>query len=407
MDIFKKKWFYLVLTLFFSGNLLASDESFENSLKDGKFSANLKLFYMVRTFDHKQADTKALNAGGILKYASGSFYNAKFGFAYYGSHKVSGIYSREQGIGTSLLQKNGDDIQFLGEAYLEYAIAKTTLKTGRQRLDTPLLEDNDQRLVPTVYEATIIRSQDIADTLLEVGYVTAYSGFASKYSGFDKQKSNWGEDGLAYIYLKNSSVKSLTLRAQFIKAISNSDSLGDKIKREDYQYIDLKYTLPIGSNTYIKAQYAGNNYIDTADSTLLGAKVGTSLSQFFDIAFMYDKISGNNLETIGSAPMYSDQQQGYGPYEPSVGVGAIVTFIPMQSLRIKTAYVHVKSDKADLIDDFSEYLVDLKYKINSYSKFRVRASFKDQSDASEKLLAMGNGGREDRKDIRFIYYINF
>lgn len=382
-------------------------EDFENALKSGKFSANLKLFYMIRTFDHIQYDAKALNGGGILKYESGGYHRFRFGLAYYGSHKIGNFYTRKEGIGTSLLQLNGEDIQFLGEAYLQYDIAKTTLKAGRQQLDTPLLEGNDQRLVPTVFEAYIIKSEDLPSTLVEAGYVTAYSGFASYKSGFDRQDHFWGKDGLGYIYIKNESLKHLSLKAQYIRALSTNTSKGEKIKRRDYQFLSLRYDIPFGMNSHIKAQYMGNDYIDEPNSKALGAKISTRLTSRIDIALVYDKIIDNNLETISSAPLYTDFQQGYGLYEPSTGFGGVITYKPLKKMKLKLGYAKVGTNRFDHVDDFTEYLVDLKYRLNDYSKFRLRASLKDQSKRSEELLHKGLGGREDREDLRLIYYLNF
>ncbi len=381
--------------------------SFENALKSGKFSANLKLFYMIRTFDHIDYDAKALNGGGILKYESGKYHRLRFGLAYYGSHKIGNFYTRREGIGTSLLQPNGEDIQFLGEAYLQYENANMTLKAGRQQLDTPLLEGNDQRLVPTVFEAYIIKSADLPNTLVEAGYVKAYSGFASYKSGFNRQERFWGKEGLGYIYIKNELHKALILKAQYILALSTKTSKGEKIKRRDYQFLSLQYDIPFGINSYIKTQYLGNDYIDEPNSKALGAKISTGLTTKIGIALVYDKIIGNNLETISSAPLYTDFQQGYGLYEPSTGFGGFMTFKPLKKMELKLGYAKVGTNRFDHVDDFTEYLVDLKYTFNTYSKFRLRASFKDQSKKSEELLDKGLGGREDREDLRLIYYLSF
>lgn len=381
--------------------------SFENALRSGEFSANLKLFYMDRAFDHKKANAKALNLGGILKYESGDFFGFKFGVAYFGSHKIGSFYSREEGIDTSLLQQNGEDIQFIGEAYVQYGIKKTILKTGRQRLSTPLLEGNDQRVVPTTYDATILRSEDIPNTILEVGHIKAYSGFASKYSGFDDQNGAWGKDGLGYIYMENSSIKDLQLRTQYIRAVSNTDNNGERIAREDYRFFDLKYSIPQGTKSYIKAQYLGNNYINASNSKAFGSKIGTTVFDMFDFALVYNRIIGNNLETIGSAPLYTDFQQGYGAYEPSTALGGLITIRSFKDFSLKLGYVNVSTNRPDYIDDYEEYIADSEYKINQWSRFRIRASFKDQSDISERLSKQGIGGREDRTDIRLIYYIMF
>jgi hypothetical protein len=90
---------------------------------------------MDRSFDEDKSgkpDAQALTAGGVVKYESGDYYGLKVGFAYYGSHRVGTFFSREEGIGTSLLQPDGDDIAFLGEAYLQYTRNNTMLKVGRQ-----------------------------------------------------------------------------------------------------------------------------------------------------------------------------------------------------------------------------------------------------------------------------------
>ena len=130
----------------------------------------------------------------------------------------------------------------------------------------------------------------------------------------------------------------------------------------------------------------------------------------FDVAALYDKVSDNQFQAFESGPMYSDWQQGYGPYEASTAVGGQIVAKPMSGLSVKLGYVDVKSDTDKLVDDFSELNIDAKYTINNWSKIRVRYSMKDQSDASEKLRfdgIDGNGGREDRDDFRIIYYMNF
>jgi len=97
--------------------------SFGEALKSGKFTAKTRLFYMNRSFDKPNTpDAVALTAGGIFKYESGDYHGLKFAFAYYGSHRVGDFYTREEGIGTSLLGRDGKDLAFLGEAYLQYDI---------------------------------------------------------------------------------------------------------------------------------------------------------------------------------------------------------------------------------------------------------------------------------------------
>jgi len=381
-----------------------STGTFGEALKNGKFTAALRVFYFDRSFDEDntgKANATALTAGGIIKYESAAYYGFKFGLAHYSSTRLGDTFSREEGSGTSILGRSGEDLAFLGEAYLQYNIGNTMLKVGRQQLSTPLMQNHDLRILPSVYEAAIIRNKDIPDTMIELGYVSRYTGFTSKENAFLDKKT--GEDGLAYISFTNKSINNLSLRGQYIKALT------DDVERETYSYIDAKYSLPVGTNTYIKAQFGANGYNTGDDSTLVGAKVGTTFGMF-SVAALYDKISDNAFQAFESGPMYSDWQQGYGPYEASTAFGGQLVIKPMAGLSVKFGYVDVQSDTNLLVDDFTEFNLDLKYTINDWSKIRVRYSMKDQSDASEALRydgIDGNGGREDRDDFRIIYYMNF
>jgi len=344
-----------------------------------------------------------------MKYESASYYNMKFGLAYYGSQRLGGFFSKAEGAGTSILGRQGQNLGFLGEAYIQGDFADTMLKVGRQQLKTPLIQNHDLRILPSVYEAAILRNKSLSNTTIEAGYVWAYTGFTSKDNDFLDQNAKWGKDGLGYVAFTNKSIDGLSIRGQWVQALSDKDKADNEIAVKDYRYLDMKYTLPFGNKTYIKGQYGGNGYNIGEDSTLFGAKVGTTLGMF-DLAILYDKISDNSFKAVESGPMYSDWQQGYGSYEPSTAFGGQIVIKPMTGLSLKFGYVDVQSDTALLIDDFTEFNFDAKYTINDWSKIRVRYSIKDQSKESEALRfdgIDGNGGREDRDDFRIIYYMNF
>lgn len=385
---------------------VASATTLGEALTNGTYSTKARVFYFNRGFDAPSTadNAQALTAGGIMKYETGSFNGLKAGIAYYGSHRLGSIFTREEGKGTSILGRSGEDLSFLGEAYLEYCLycageglSNTTIKIGRQQLSTPLIQNHDLRILPSVYEAAIIKNEDIKDTSVELGFVKRYTGFTSKDNRFNDYNKKWGEDGLGYISIKNKSIANLSVRAQYVKAISDTDKAGNTIKVDDYRYIDAKYALPFGEKTYIKAQYGGNAYNVGDDSTLYGVKVGTSMGMF-DFALLYDKVDDNEFKAVESGPMYSDWQQGYGNYEPSEAFGGQIIAHPFAGMSFKVGYVDVASDEGFVRDDFSEMNIDAKYALNDYSKIRVRYSLKDQTDESD---------REDRDDFRIIYYLNF
>jgi len=387
----------------------AATGTFGEALRNGKFTANIRAFYFDREYDDGDSDEKGIGrkpnsstftAGGILKYESAAYYGFKFGLAYYGNHKIGSVFDRADAAGASMLDNDGsyDDIAFLGEAYLQYDIGNTMFKIGRQQLSTPLIQGHDLRLLPSVYEAAIIRNKDIPDTMIELGFVDRYTGFTSRDNGFTDNKTS--KDGLAYVSFSNQSIESLSIQGQYVKTLADTSSDGGSIAREVYTYIDATYALPFGDNTYIKAQYGTNSYFAAGadDSTLLGAKVGTTLFNMLDVAVLYDKISDNAYQAFESGPMYTDWQQGYGNYDPSTAIGGQIVVQAMDGLSLKFGYVDVNADEGTVRDDFTEFNFDGKYTINDWSNLRVRYSIKDQTDSSD---------REDRNDFRVIYYMNF
>ena len=393
-------------TLALSSGAVASQTEFDSvysALNNGTFSFKTRTFYMIRTFENTpDPSTRALTFGGIMKYETSSYMNVKLGLAYYGNQNL-GLYSGYEGAnphgGTSLLERNtGNSLNFLGEAYLQYNLANTMLKVGRQQLSTPLINNHDLRALPSVYEAAVLRNTDLKDTMVELGYVRRYTGFTSKDNQFLDYNTKWGKSGLAYISLKNESISDLSVRLQYIIPVSTTDNAGNQISVKDYKYLDAKYNLAFGNKTYVKMQAGGNSYNNASNSTLIGAKVGSRFFNILDATLLFDKISGNSFQAVEAGPMYSDWQQGYSNYEPSTAFGSQLILYPMKQLSLKVGYVDVSAASGYNRDDFGEFNFDGKYAFTKTSKLRVRYSYKNQKAGSS---------RESRQDFRIIYYMNF
>lgn len=380
------------------------------ALKEGKFSVDARVFYFNRDFADSTSTIESLTAGGILKYESADFYGVKAGVAAYSSNRIGGFIDADKGASSGNLEAGtGDNLNFIGEAYLQYNVDKTMVKVGRQQLNTPILNKNDVRTIPTVYEAAIVENKNIANTTIQLGYVVSQTGFGSKFNDFDKNEANWGDSGLASLYVTNNSFKPLKVRAQYIKMISDDYTTGGAktdIAYTDYKYLDFKYSVPFGKKTYVCAQYLGNDYKDQDDSMVLGAKVGTSFG-IVNLAAVYVQVFDNNYKKVASSSVYTDWQQGYG-LGPSKAVGAIISAKPMKNLSVMARYVDItpddyssnagaNSNNENTADDMTETNFDATYVFNDWSKIRFRYSIVDKRAT----------GGEDRNDFRTIYYIHF
>lgn len=387
--------------------------SIHAAIRQGEFTARTRVFYMYRDYDDRgRATAEATTAGGIFKYQTATYKNLRAAIAYYGSHSLN-FTNRTRGIETSLLidrgpadPATGEDISFVGEAYIQANLGPTVLTLGRQRLNTPLANDHDLRLLPTSYDALTWKTPTLADCDLEIGYIDRYSGFVSRLSRFDDANSEWGEDGLAYLYatIKRGPV---AFRGQYVEALTDNGRI------DSYLYADAKIDISVGNETYVATQFGQTLYSDRStnnfnnkrlngqdDSDMYGLKIGTRVHPKVDVSLLYNEIDGNDWRAVESGPMYSDWQQGYGRYEASSGVGGQATFYVMEALNVKVGYVDVDADgnKAANTDEFAETNLDLNYKIMDNAKIRFRYSNKNQHK---------NTTRGDRDDIRVVLYFDF
>ena len=374
------------------------------SLKDGKFSMDARAFYFNRDYD-KTSGREALTVGGTIKYESKAFNGLKIGTALSTSNLVGDTTDRRRSVKTGLVQGDGENIALVSQAYLQYDAGKTMVKIGRQRLDTPIFTGNDSRMIPTSYEAAIVRNKDIANTIIEAGYVVATSGYGSTNNGFEKNESMYGDDGVGYLYVTNTSVKDLKVRAFYAMTISDDYKVAGVTKDTvvtDYRYAEVKYNLPFGKDTFISVNYGGNNYQNQDDSMMYGVAVGTKVGMF-NLFAAFEQIKDNDFACDQGGEVYTDYQQGYNSYGPSTAFGGIVSVNPIKNLSVAAKAAFISADEysdtnLDSSEDFNEYNLDTTYKINDWSKVRVRLSMKDQSSAS---------GDNDSTDGRVIYYVKF
>lgn len=368
----------------------AVNASSTSALNKGEMTLDARVFYFDRRFDLPDTPpARALTGGGIAKYETVAFNSLKAALGFYGSFSLFGIIDRELGTGTALLQSDNDDIAFVGEAYVDYDTGQNQLKAGRQRLATPLINDRDFRILPSVFEAMVYRNRSLTDTTLEAGYVYSESGIGSTYSGFEQQTKLWGQDGLGYIY-GGTTVNDISLRGQFVNTLESSGLY------RNFSYLDTNVPISVGTGTHIQAQAGGTAYQAEPSATMFGFKLSTLLSRF-SMALVYNQIRTNKYSAVEAGPLFTDWQQGYGNYEPSEALGVQLGYDFNNKLHLSAGYVDIESVDGDdfNLDTYVESVFDLQYKFNQSFNVRLRYSEKNQAQDSD---------REDRQDFRVIFY---
>jgi len=213
----------------FAANDLAS------AFKEGKISGDIRAMYFQDDF--KPSATKDLSStaiGGKLKFETAPLYGVSMGVSVYTTQALNGT-----GAGAVPSMFDGSTgnkgYTILGEAYLLGTYGKTTVKVGRQQIDTPLAGSDDIRMIPNLFDAALVINTDLPDTTLIGGYVARMAGLDSlygtgaQYATFKSMSASAlgattanavgvNNDGVYVAAVVNNSIKDLTAQAWYYSA---------------------------------------------------------------------------------------------------------------------------------------------------------------------------------------------
>lgn len=171
-----------------TGSFAASD--LEGAFKEGKTSGQIRAFYINRAYDFQNGATAdysrdGLALGGKLAYETAPLHGISAGVAFYTTNKLDDENTVMSKNDKTLFDGNDDGYTMLGQAYVQGKFGNTTVKIGRQQLDTPLAGSDDARMLPNLFEAALIMNTDLPGTTLIGAHVTrmTYGTFSNAYLG--------------------------------------------------------------------------------------------------------------------------------------------------------------------------------------------------------------------------------
>lgn len=160
-----------------------ADDNLEDAFRDAKVSGEIRYKYIVKDDGKLGGDAEGSAVGGSLGVEMAPLYGFSAGAMFYTTNRVTGsdnpLSAEDKQLTNTQLIDGDRSYTILGQSYLVYKNKNTTLKAGRQYLDTPFIGADDARIIPNLFEAYMFTNSDISDTKITIGHVSKMAGWDS------------------------------------------------------------------------------------------------------------------------------------------------------------------------------------------------------------------------------------
>ncbi len=263
-------------------------------IEDGKFTGQVRNFFMATTNFGKLKDWYAWSTGGNLGYQSARFHGLGFGAKLYASVGVVGNTNEvdpSTGKGSryevgffDFTERDNREIALVGEAYLDYERDGHLLWLGRHKLKSPLFNPQDGRMIPTLAQGIWYKNTALKGISAQAGFLShvaprSAKGWLSIEDSFGIYPRGRNRDGTPSGYSQNTSSKGL-----FIGHLGYKNQL---IELNGWNYLTENVFNALYSEFYVRPQFAGIDWsygIQYVGESRLndGGNADPSLSYFQD-----------------------------------------------------------------------------------------------------------------------------
>lgn len=286
-----------------SQSMAAND--LESAFKESKVMGQFRAFYIDRDYDvaNSKGDRSAFAIGGKFGFETAAVNGLKFGIMAYSTNGIN--TNRMNGanphLDPSLFGKDRKSVTYIGQLYLDYKYQNTTVKIGRQEINTPMAGMDDARMLPNLFEGALITNKDIPKTTIIAGHFwnMAYGTFANAYSacsylglqsgygcgGYTTQQVPGKYDTGNFLNMGKQAIGKANAGVSVIAAIYEGIP-NLKLQAWDYYawdmlnilYLQGDYTLKLSDvKTTLSAQYINETNVGNNIKNVFGKEVGANL----------------------------------------------------------------------------------------------------------------------------------
>ncbi|HLD23078.1 MAG TPA: OprD family outer membrane porin [Sulfuricurvum sp.] len=366
----------LTAILALNEGLFASDEAenfnemFTKSRIGGEFRAIYQSNSKLNRLDGTNGSSHTGVIGGKVEFATRTYKGFDAVVTGYGTMSAGG--NRNQTDGDYLNNGKGNsNYALLGQAFIRYTNGESFIQAGRFELDTPLMNSDDIRMVPNLFEGVYASLSPLENITLQAGYINRMAGWENGGDNASFEKIGVLIDGMSALdtYAVGKSSVSFAGISYGNEESPFSVRLYDYMTKEVMNQIYADMGINVGMLN-IQGQYLRSiaddrlkNYIhdnaiaDTMiDSTVWGASAAVTLEEAhlgFSFAYNESKKKTNTLNGGGTADFFGGAND---PFFTSMDVltahtlGGVkaykgeVTFDPSESLSFVLAHALFKKE---------------------------------------------------------------
>jgi len=268
----------LVYLLFIMLPIFSIGQDSVDIRKKGTLSGQWRTYYMLTSNNGELKDFNALATGGKIKYNYNLLDNLQIGAALYNATNIglqdltipdvaTGRLSRyEEGLYDRLDLAN-DAVFLLGELYAKYKLTNHSFTLGRMKINTPLINPEDGRMIPTLVQG-FWHDYKTKNTQLQFGILNEIAPRSTgEFYGIGESIGTYpvgrNKNGTASLYSDNTDSEYI-LMGNVVLKLTKKFSVS----------VWNQYVENIFNSFYLKPSYQLSKYVHIAGEWLHQNKVG-------------------------------------------------------------------------------------------------------------------------------------
>jgi imipenem/basic amino acid-specific outer membrane pore len=237
--------------------------------------------------------------GGKLHIDTVSWNGISAGASFYTSQSLEKNEGYLSGAGMPFFDGSGKGYSILGEAYLQGQWGNTTVKVGRQEIDTPFADTDDIGMVPNTFEAAVLVNRDIKDTTIVLAHIDRMAGVDAEVPGEFTEIND--DNGVQALGISYEGIEGLSLAGWYYNA-------KDVVK---VPYIEAEYETNLeGIEVVLGAQYAYMDWEGAPAAKVFGASLSAGVeSTGLTLGAAYNKSSDGAADDLfGGGPFFTSSE---------------------------------------------------------------------------------------------------